>query len=418
MYDVIVVGARCAGAPTGMLLARRGYRVLVVDKATFPSDAVSTHYMHLPGVVKLRNWGLLDAVLATGCPKIHQITLGISGIYLSGMSPEWDGIRYGIAPRRTVLDKILVDGARDAGADLREGFTVDEILRDGERVTGIRGHERDGREVTATAPLVVGADGIHSLVARTVEPDEYLATPPGTAVWYTYWQGTGIQEQIFARVDGHEVFVCPTNDDCVNVLAGVRHDEFGEFRKDVEGNYHKTVDLFPDLAKRIYAGRRVEQFYGTRFTRQWLRHPHGPGWVLVGDSGYHKDPIAGIGMTDAFRQVDVLVDAIDDGLSGRRDMTEALAGFHEWRDETFRGYFEYICMMATLDAYPPDRLKIMEALQHNEEQRTMFFGTVGTFIRHRDFFSPANIQRILAGQPSGLGDVVVNEIGEPIRETR
>jgi flavin-dependent dehydrogenase len=400
MYDVIVVGARCAGAPTAMLLARRGYQVLLVDKATFPSDAVSTHYLHLPGVVKLRNWGLLGTVLASGCPKIHEITLGISGVYLTGMSPEWDGIRFGIAPRRKVLDKILVDGAVAAGVDVREGFTVDEILTDGDRVTGIRGHERNGAMVTATAPLVVGADGIHSLVAKTVQPKEYVSTPPGTAVWYTYWAGTGIDKQIFARVDGHEVFVCPTNDDCVNVLAGVRYEEFHAFRKDVEGNYHKTVDLFPELAERIFAGQRVEPFYGTRYTRQWLRHPHGPGWVLIGDSGYHKDPIAGIGMADAFRQVDVLVDAIDDGLSGRCDLTEALAGFHRWRDDTFADYFEYIRMMATLDAYPPERLKILEALQHNEEQLTRFFGTVGAYIPHKEFFSPKNIERILAGLPS------------------
>jgi flavin-dependent dehydrogenase len=127
-----------------------------------------------------------------------------------------------------------------------------------------------------------------------------------------------------------------------------------------------------------------------------MRHPYGPGWVLIGDSGYHKDPVAGIGIADAFRQVDVLVDAIDDGLSGRRDMTEALAGYHQWRDETFRDYFEYICRMATLDEYPPEVLKVLDALRYNEEQRTRFFGTVGAFIKHKDFFSPENCERILS----------------------
>jgi 2-polyprenyl-6-methoxyphenol hydroxylase-like FAD-dependent oxidoreductase len=402
MYDVIVVGARCAGAPTAMLLARRGYRVLMLDKSTFPSDAVSTHYLHLPGVVKLRNWGLLDRVLASGCPKIHQITLSISGIVLSGMSPEWDGIRYGIAPRRTVLDEILFDGAVEAGVEAHTGFRVEEILVTDGRVTGVRGHERDGSSLVATAPLVVGADGIHSLVAKTVQPEEYLSTPPGTAVWYTYWAGTDFTDQVFARVDGHEVFVVPTNDGCVNVLAGVKHREFQNFRKDVEGNYHKTLDLFPELADRIRAGRQVEPFYGTRYTRQWMRHPYGPGWVLIGDSGYHKDPVAGIGIADAFRQVDVLVDAIDDGLAGRRDITEAFADYHAWRDETFRDYFEYICRMATLDEYPAEILKVLEALKYDEPQRTQFFGTIGAYVRQKDFFSPENCARILAG-PVGSG---------------
>lgn len=397
MHDVIIVGARCAGSPLAMLLSRRGYRVLLLDKSTFPSDAISTHYLHIPGVAKLRNWGLLSQVLASGCPKIHQITLGISGIWLSGMSPEWDGIRYGIAPRRVVLDKILVDAAVAAGADFHEGFTVDEVISEGGRVVGIRGHERDGTELTATAPLVVGADGIHSIVAKTVQPEEYASTPPGTAVWYTFWAGTDFDEQIFARIDGHEVFVVPTNDGCVNVLAGVKNDRFHEFRQDIEGNYHRTLDLFPELARRIRAGKQVEPFYGTRYTRQWIRRPHGPGWVLVGDSGYHKDPVAGIGIADAFRQVDVLADAIDDGLCGRRDMTEAMTDFHTWRDATFRDYYEYICRMATLDEYPPEVLKLVDALQYDDYQRTRFIGTAGAYIRHRVFYSPENIERILSG---------------------
>jgi len=394
-YHAIVVGARCAGSPTAMLLARRGHRVLLIDKAAFPSDVVSTHYLHLPAVARLRDWGLLDEVLATGCPTICQMTASIADAYLTGMPPEWDGVRFGIAPRRTVLDKILFDAAVEAGARAFTACTVDEVVMDGDRVVGVRGHTRDGGQLAATAPIVVGADGIHSLVARTTGAKTYLSTPPRTAVWYTYWQGTGIQHELFARMHDPEIFVVPTHDDCVNVLVGCRAEEFNDFRKDIPRNYHRALKRLPEIADRVYRGRQVEPFYGTRRTSQWMRHPYGPGWVLIGDSGCHKDPIAGIGISDAFRHVDVLVDAIHDGLSGRRAMADALRDFHSWRDATTREHFEYVCQIAAQDELPTEWPELLKTLQHNEEERTRFFGTFGAFVSPNEFFAPHNIERIL-----------------------
>jgi flavin-dependent dehydrogenase len=130
-YDVIVIGARCAGSPTAMLLARMGYEVLVVDRATFPSDTLSTHLIHTPGVATLKQWGLLDRLVATGCPPIDTYAFDFGPFTLSG-SPEIDGTPAAYAPRRTVLDKLLVDAAREAGAEVREGFTVEDlVLREG-----------------------------------------------------------------------------------------------------------------------------------------------------------------------------------------------------------------------------------------------------------------------------------------------
>src|SRR5688572_26509467 len=148
MYDVIVVGARCAGSPTAMLLARRGYRVLVVDKATFPSDTISSHYLHQRGVAQLARWRLLDRVAATDAPGVTRITFDAGAVRLVGSPPAVDGVVQGYCIRRRVLDTILVDAAVDAGAEVRTGFTVTEILRDGERVTGIRGHASGGKTVT------------------------------------------------------------------------------------------------------------------------------------------------------------------------------------------------------------------------------------------------------------------------------
>src|SRR5437764_5091367 len=179
MYDVIVVGARCAGSPTAMLLARKGYRTLLVDRATFPSDTVSTHMIHAPGVARLLRWGLLDRVTATGCPPVDTYSFDFGPITIAGSPRPIDGNALGYGPRRTVLDKILVDAAAEAGAEVREQFIVQEIVRDDDgRVTGIRGHDAGGTSVIEQARVVVGADGRFSMVAKAVQPEEYNQRPP------------------------------------------------------------------------------------------------------------------------------------------------------------------------------------------------------------------------------------------------
>ena len=171
-----------------MLLARAGHRVLVVDRATFPSDTISTHLVHPPGVAALRRWGLLDRVTATGCPPIHTYSFDLGQLTITG-SPGTADTPVAYAPRRTVLDKLLVDAASDAGAEVREGFTVSAVVFSDGRVTGVRGRDRDGRAVTEHARVVVGADGLHSLVARAVRPDQYHDKPRLQCSYYTYFSG-------------------------------------------------------------------------------------------------------------------------------------------------------------------------------------------------------------------------------------
>src|SRR4051812_6411885 len=168
-YDAIVVGARCAGAPTAMLLARAGYRVLLVDRASFPSDTLSTHLIHAPGVAALRRWGVLGEVVASGCPAVQTSTFDFGPMALRGTPLPVDGNSAGYAPRRTILDKILVDAAARAGAEVRERFTLDEVvIDDGGTVVGIRGHGEGGATVTERARVVIGADGRNSQVAGAV----------------------------------------------------------------------------------------------------------------------------------------------------------------------------------------------------------------------------------------------------------
>ena len=200
VYDVIVVGARCAGSPLAMLLARRGYRVLLLDRARFPSDTVSTHYIHQPGVAHLKEWGLLDQVRATGCPPIEEVGWDIEGITFSGHPPAPDGVAEAFGPRRSVLDAILVQAAVEAGAEFRETFTVKELVRDDGRVVGITGLLHRGATVTERAGVVIGADGLRSTVARAVEATPYEEHSPRTHTYYTYWAGVPID-----RLEYHKV---------------------------------------------------------------------------------------------------------------------------------------------------------------------------------------------------------------------
>src|SRR5437867_1572789 len=158
MYDAIIVGARCAGSTTAMHLARQGHKVLLVDKATFPSDTISTHLVHIPGVAAMQRWGLKDALVATGCPPIDTYAFDMGPFTIAGKPGTSDEpASYG--PRRTVLDKLLIDAAGQAGAEMREGFMVEEIVFDDDTVTGIRGHSKRAKTVTESARVVIGADG-------------------------------------------------------------------------------------------------------------------------------------------------------------------------------------------------------------------------------------------------------------------
>src|SRR5262245_1155789 len=156
-FDVIVIGARCAGSPTAMLLARKGYRVLVVDRATFPSDTVSTHLVHPLGAAALSRWGLLDRLTTTGCPPIHTYTYDFGPFTIAG-APGTDTAPVAYCPRRTILDKVLVDAAAEAGAEIREGFTVDEILIEDGRAVGIKSRSNHGSDIER-ARVIIGADG-------------------------------------------------------------------------------------------------------------------------------------------------------------------------------------------------------------------------------------------------------------------
>jgi flavin-dependent dehydrogenase len=404
-YDAIVVGARCAGSPTAMLLARQGHRVLVVDRATFPSDTMSTHLVHAPGLVALDRWGLLDRLVASGCPAITNYLFDFGPFTISGSPKPAGEVSQALAPRRTVLDKLLVDAAVDAGAELREGFTVDEIVVEDGSVTGIRGHGRDEASVTERARIVVGADGLHSPVARAVQASRYQEHPTLEASYYAYWRSL--------PTDGFEGYIrperswgaFPTHDDLTVVIVGWPRAEFEANRGDVEGNYWKTLELAPDFAERARAATREGRFVGTGDLPNFFRKPYGPGWALVGDAGFHKDPITAQGISDAFRDAELLAGGLDRWLAGGHQFEEEMAGYQRTRDEAALPLFELTCQLAAMEPPPPPMRELLGAITGNQEAMTGFVSVIAGTVPVPEFFGPANVQRIMAAAgPAATGE--------------
>lgn len=321
------------------------------------------------------------------------------------MCPPWDGETWGIAPRRSVLDHLLIEAAGKAGAEVRQATTVDEVLVSEGRIVGVRSHCRSGQSHTDKAKVVIGADGLNSVVAKAVGAAEYGAEPASTAVWYTYWDGVDLDHLILGQDSGCEIFAVPTNNGLVNVLVGVKNDQFRTFRANAEQNYIEHIEKFPLVAARILVGHQVEPLYGTRNTQQWFRKPYDSGWALVGDAGHLKDPIAGIGISDAFRQADVLAEAIDAGLSGRRRLDLAPAEYHAWRDQASIPVFEYTTKLAHLDGVRPELRAVLRAIKDDEEECARFFGLFGGFTSHSEYFSTENLRKILTNRKTAAAGV-------------
>jgi flavin-dependent dehydrogenase len=397
MYDAVVIGARCAGSPTAMLLARKGYHVLLVDRATFPSDTFRNHFIQPPGVSRLHSWGLLDAVIGSNCPPVHTFTLDFGSVILTGSPPPIHGFRQAYGPRRIVLDKILVDAAVNAGAELRESFTVEDLLIEDGQVTGVRGRSHGGSMVSEKARLVIGADSLHSIVAETMKAPVYNEKPPLTCWYYAYWEGVPTHgTELYIR-DRRVVIMFPTNDKMTCVVTVWPHDEFASYRSDIEGNYFATLAIASNVvAERVRGGRQAERFVGTADVPNLFRKPFGPGWALVGDAGYHKDPYAAQGISDAFRDAELLADAIDAGFSGRRPLVEALEEYEQLRNQSAMPEYELNAQFATLQPPSPDLQMLLKALVGNQVETDRLIGTLAGTVSIPEFFAPENVGRIVA----------------------
>jgi flavin-dependent dehydrogenase len=384
-YDAIVVGARCAGSPTAMLLARKGYKVLVVDRARFPSDTISTHLVHPPGVAALKEWGLLDRLVATRCPGIDTYAYDFGPFTIAG-APGTVESPLAYAPRRTVLDRLLVDAASEAGAEVREGFTVEDLVVEDGRVSGIRGHGKGEPVVAVRGRVVVGADGHHSLVARLVRPEQYNEKPALQVSYYTYVSGLPMDGRFECYLRPARGFAAwPTNDDLTVVIGGWPRSELVANRKDIEASFSATLELVPGFAARFHAGTRVSRFVGQSLPG-FLRKPFGPGWALVGDAGYTKDFITALGISDAFRDAELCATALDEALSGARPFEAAMAGYQSERDRRSLPFYEFTAQLATLEPPPPELQRVLAAVHGDQEAMDAFARVCGAVTSPADFF--------------------------------
>ncbi len=350
-YDAVIVGARAAGAATALLLARAGLDVLVVDRGHYGDDTLSTHALMRAGVLQLHRWGLLPRVVAAGTPPVRRTTFHV------GPEPTVVSIKpaYGVdalyAPRRTVLDPILADAAKAAGADIRYGTTVTGLLRDHHgRVIGIRGHDARHRLFSARAAITIGADGLSSRVAHWAGAPVERAGQSAGAYVYGYWDGLA--------TDGYEWFfrpegtagVIPTNHGQACVFVGTTPARFGEeLARTPTIGYLSLLDaVAPELAERLGRAHRPTELRRFPGRPGHIRQAWGPGWALVGDAGYYKDPISAHGLSDALRDAELLARAVIGGSgAGETDRARALAGYEETRNRLSEELFTVTDVIAS-----------------------------------------------------------------------
>lgn len=351
-YDVIIVGARCAGAATALLLARAGLRVLLADRATPGTDTLSTLALMRAGVLQLHRWSLLDRVLAAGTPAITRTTFDYGAAATRVTIKPVAGVSALFAPRRTVLDALLVDAALAAGAHGAFGVTVTGVHRDERgRVRGVTGRDRRLRVFHAFAPVVVGADGLTSTVARAVGAPVTLRGRHTGAMWCTYVTGLPNDGYRWFYRAGAAAGLVPTNDGATCVFAGTNA---GRFHVPAgPDRWRSLLDVFtgaaPNAAVELRAVRPVAPVRGWPGTPGLRRRAYGPGWALVGDAGYYTDPIGSHGMTQALRDAELLADAIIAGQDGSESLDLSLARYETVRDELSHGLFGTIDAIVAYD---------------------------------------------------------------------
>ena len=385
MYDAIVVGARCAGAATALLLARQGVRVLLTDRAAFPSDTISTHLLHPTGVARLRAWGLLDPLLATGCPPIDTISFQAGeDLVLRGAPYPCDGVAVSLAPRRTVLDALLVEAAVAAGAELREGASFQQVIWEDGRAVGAAVGGRS--TFTERARLIIGADGRHSAVARQVAAKPIRDAGTFGCQFYGYWHGLpNVGTQIFVG-GGQAVLAYPTHDEHHLVLVGWPHARFAEVRQDLDRHFLAAVGTSaPAIAERLTDAAHTGSITGSGDLGNYVRESSGPGWVLVGDAATAKDPVTAQGIGDAFAQAQSLADRLPSALAAGPQALDAATATHAAdRNRDSSAAFETTLTFA-MGGNSAALVPLLRAIEHRPDLISMFYGIYAGQFTMEDF---------------------------------
>lgn len=389
MWDAIVVGARCAGATTAMLLARQGHRVLMVDRAEFPSDTMSTLFIHQPGVALLEKWDLLGSVAASGCPPIRTVNYQVNDVRLTGPMPAYDGVDVAYAPRRRILDQMLVDAAVAAGVEFAVGCSLVEILTgDDGRVTGVCLRARSGATVTESTRLVIGADGMGSRTAELVGAPTVVEDPRLTCIYYSGWTGISQGYSMVER-QGSWTATVPTHSGVTLVLTYFPQDLFASIKFDPLAAHRDQVrTLSPELHEQMSAGEQAVKLTGTGNQRNYFRQSHGPGWALVGDAGHHLDSITALGITNAFVQADLIAQELGGGdFADQRHVDSALSRFAERRDSALTQGYRRTLVTAQLKAQD-SREQMLRAISGSPEHTERYFALAAGILSMDEFLSP------------------------------
>ena len=362
-YDVVVVGARVAGASTAMLLARAGLRVALLDRGHYGSDTVSTHALMRAGVLQLSRWGVLPEVVAAGTPAVEKTLFHYAdGDTIQVSIRPTPGVDALYAPRRQVIDRLLVDAAAEAGVDVHHGTAVTGLLEDGGRVAGVRMTTRDGRSHDLRSRLTVGADGIRSVVADQVSARVEQQADARGAVLFRYHADFCVAGYEWAYGEGVAAGMIPTNDGLTVVFVSTTPERMRAARRG--GTEEAFESMFavgaPDQLPRLHLSTPTGRMHGWAGVPGFVRRSWGPGWALVGDAGYFKDPITAHGMTDAVRDAELLAGAVVEAASGVRPEDEALSDYQRQRDSLSRRLFEVTDEIA---AYRWDMIRIRQLLR-------------------------------------------------------
>ena len=291
-----------------------------------------------------------------------------------------------------MLDELLVRAAQKAGAELRERFSVTDLIADGNRVTGVRGHARGGLEASEYARVVIGADGVHSRVAEQVNAPRYCESPVLASAYYAYWSGVRATGARWLIRPGRGFGLIPTNDDLTLVLAAWPQAEVTQVKQDLQGSYLREVTAA--LGGRLDHGRQETRVVGEGVPNRF-RTPYGPGWALVGDAGYAKDPVTAQGITDAFCDAELCAGALDTVWRSGRGYDDALGQYQQRRDERALPVYQFTGQLADLAAPPPPQMQqLLGAIAGNHKAMDEFASMFAGALPVPEFFNPAHIRSL------------------------
>ena len=405
-FDVIVVGGSVSGAPTATWLARKGFKVLIAEKDTFPRDTNSTHFIWPRGMSYLNRLGVADKILEK-TPHFKQLEVNVEGIRLHGSVPlqavrdrfislhgdDNNVVDYYCGPRRFYLDKVLLDEARSSGVDVREATAVTSVIIENDVVVGVRGTGPNDTVLEARAKVVIGADGRMSRFANHVNAQKVKVREKSTFAYYGYYSGIDKPELCIHKKGRFGSAIFPTMDDRHLVLIYGPTAWWSDFSKDPESNFLKTYEFVaPDVAELVKKGTRIEKFKAMGRMVAFHRETWGKGWVLVGDAASFKDQWTAMGITHSLRDAELLSHYLETVLNGESDWSTAMSQYSDVRNADYEDYWSMVCDGAEMEPYTREQLEFFHSIEGHQDKMDQFIAQVGDTISVKQDISQNDVQ--------------------------